>query len=73
MHLINLIVNYLYRKYGVPLHIFFSRNLIRGTSHLNELDNTCMYVGGLGLLDVNVCCSVVACFCEYFCLEHNYT
>ena len=25
MHLINLIVNYLYRKYGVPLHIFFSK------------------------------------------------
>ena len=35
MHLINLIVNYLYRKYGVPLHNFFE-NWTRGTSHLNE-------------------------------------
>ena len=26
MHFINLIVNFLYRKYGVPLHIFFSKN-----------------------------------------------
>ena len=34
MHSINLIVNYLYRKYGVPLHNFFE-NLTRGTSHLN--------------------------------------
>ena len=25
MHLSNLIVNYLYRKYGVALHIFFSK------------------------------------------------
>ena len=33
MHLINLIVNYLYRKYGVPLHIFFE-NWSRGTSYL---------------------------------------
>ena len=35
MHLINLIVKYLYRKYGVPLHNFFE-NWTRGTSHLNE-------------------------------------
>ena len=33
MLLINLIVNYLYRKYGVPLHNFFE-NWSRGTSHL---------------------------------------
>ena len=26
MTLVNLIVIYLYRKYGVPLHIFFSKN-----------------------------------------------
>ena len=32
MHLINLIVNYLYRNYGVPLHNFFE-NWTRGTSH----------------------------------------
>ena len=25
IHLINLIVNYLYRKYAVPLHTFFSK------------------------------------------------
>ena len=25
MHLINLIVNYSYRKYGVPLHFFFRK------------------------------------------------
>ena len=25
MHLINLMVNCLYRKYGVPLHIFFPK------------------------------------------------
>ena len=36
MHLINLIVNYLYRKYGVPLHNFFE-NWTRGTSHLNAI------------------------------------
>ena len=38
MHLINLIVNYLYRKYGVPLHNFFE-NWTRGTkctSHLKD-------------------------------------
>ena len=29
-----LIVNYLYRKYGIPLHIFFE-NWTRGISHLN--------------------------------------
>ena len=34
MHLINLIVKYLYRKYGVPLHNFFFENWTRGTSHL---------------------------------------
>ena len=33
MHLINLIVNNLYRKYGVPLHNIFE-NWTRGTSHL---------------------------------------
>ena len=33
MLLIYLIVNYLYRKYGVPLHIFFE-NWTRGISHL---------------------------------------
>ena len=36
MHLINLIVNYLYRKYGVLLHNFFE-NWTKGTSHLNKL------------------------------------
>ena len=35
MHLINLIVNYLHRKYGVPLHNFFE-NWTRGISHLNR-------------------------------------
>ena len=35
MLLIYLIVNYLCRKYGVPLHNFFE-NLTRGISHLNE-------------------------------------
>ena len=41
MFLIYLIVNYLYRKYGVPLHKFFE-NLTRGISHLKErpFDNT---------------------------------
>ena len=34
MHLINLIVNYLYRKFWEPLHNFFE-NWSRGTSHLN--------------------------------------
>ena len=34
MHLINLIVIYLYKKYGVPLHNFFE-NWTRGISHLN--------------------------------------
>ena len=34
MHKINLIVNYLKRKYGVPLHNFF-KNRTRSTSHLN--------------------------------------
>ena len=33
MLLIYLIVNYLYRKYGVPLHNFF-KNWTRGISHL---------------------------------------
>ena len=33
MLLIYLIVNYLYRKYGVPLHIVFE-NWTRGISHL---------------------------------------
>ena len=33
MLLIYLIVNYLYRKYGVPLHNFFE-NWTRGISHL---------------------------------------
>ena len=33
MHKTNLIVNYLKRKYGVPLHNFF-KNWTRGTSHL---------------------------------------
>ena len=33
MLLIHLIVNYLYRKYGVPLHNFFE-NWTRGISHL---------------------------------------
>ena len=33
MHLSNLIVNYLYRKYGIALHYFFE-NWTRGTSHL---------------------------------------
>ena len=36
MILIYLIVNYLYRKYGVPLHNFFE-NWTRGISHLNVL------------------------------------
>ena len=36
MLLIYLIVNYLYRKYGVPLHNFFE-NWIRGISHLKPL------------------------------------
>ena len=34
MLLIYLIVNYFYRKYGVPLHNFFE-NWTRGISHLN--------------------------------------
>ena len=34
MHLINLILNYLYRKYGLPLHNIFE-NETKGTSHLN--------------------------------------
>ena len=37
MHLINLIINSLYRKYGVPLHNFFE-NWTRGTSQLNWLN-----------------------------------
>ena len=39
MILIYLIVNYLYRKYGVPLHIFFE-NWTRGISHLNPSHST---------------------------------
>ena len=35
MLLIYLIVNYLYRKYGVPLQKF-SENLTRGISHLKR-------------------------------------
>ena len=35
MLLIYLIVNYLYRKYGVTLHIFFE-NWTRGISHLKD-------------------------------------
>ena len=35
MHLINVIVNYLYRKYGVPLNNFFE-NWTIGTSHLKH-------------------------------------
>ena len=35
MYLINLIENYLYRKYTVPLHNFFFENWSRGTSRLN--------------------------------------
>ena len=38
MHYINLIVNYLKRKYGAPLHIFFFKNWTRGTSHLKNSD-----------------------------------
>ena len=34
MHLINLIENYLYRNFGVPLHFFFG-NWTRGISYLN--------------------------------------
>ena len=41
MYLINLIVINLYRKYGVPLHIFL-RNWTRGTSHLKY--NTTTFV-----------------------------
>ena len=33
MHFINLLVNYLDRKYGVPINNFYE-NLTRGTSHL---------------------------------------
>ena len=36
MHFINLMVNYLDRKYGVSINNF-SENLIRGSSHLNAL------------------------------------
>ena len=36
MLLINLIVIYLYRKYGVPLHNFFE-NWNRGISHLKYI------------------------------------
>ena len=40
MHLINLIVNYLYRKYRVPLYIFFFfENWTRGTSYLKRRPN----------------------------------
>ena len=35
MHLINIMVNYLYRKYGVHMHIY-TRKLARGTSHLKK-------------------------------------
>ena len=35
MHLINLTVNYLYRKYGVPIHTFFY-NRTGGTSYLKK-------------------------------------
>ena len=34
MHLTNSIGNYLYRKYWVPIHIFFYENWTRGTSYL---------------------------------------
>ena len=36
MHLINLIVTYLYRKYGVPLHNFFSKIGPEVQATLNE-------------------------------------
>ena len=37
MHLINLIVYYLNRKYGILLHIFFFENWTSGTSHLKPV------------------------------------
>ena len=43
MLLINLIVNYLYRKYGVSLHNF-SENWTRGKSHLNARHPTFHFV-----------------------------
>ena len=42
MLLVNLMVNLLYRKYGVPLHNFFE-NWTRGISYLNNIkkDKNC--------------------------------
>ena len=42
MLFIYLMVNYLYRKYGVPLHNFFE-NWTRGISHLKGHDDTFFY------------------------------
>ena len=39
MHFINLVVNYLGRKYGVHINIFSLENLTRGTSHLKVTFN----------------------------------
>ena len=33
-----LLINLIYRKYGVPLHNFFFENWTRGISHLKDLE-----------------------------------
>ena len=40
VYLSDLIVNYMYRKYGVPFHNFFLENWTRGTSHLKFITFT---------------------------------
>ena len=67
MLLIYLIVNYSYREYGVPLHIFFE-NLTRGISHLNCPDNRVVQASrwkALGSLvhipeQANICISLIS-------------
>ena len=35
MHLFNMMVSYLYRKYGIPIYVF-TRKWTRGTSYLKR-------------------------------------
>ena len=48
MHLINMIGNYLYRKYGVTRH-YFLENLTRGIGHLNILLHDTIFSQGINI------------------------
>ena len=51
MPLINLIVIYLKRKYGVPLHNFFE-NWTRGTSYLNVSNDLTFFFSRLRFFNI---------------------